>query len=188
MLWKLYSEYILCDNSLGLSIKLRSLALSSSREQKVERMETRMMSFDTLWAVLRDFEIAPDICNKNIVQESVQYVQFIMGSSRSSSLKVWDVKRVNNATMDSLNNTWSTIDDGQEFGTSLGNTGGSNVSEKSRNSAASDRYDDPEYERISFSEFLKVLFIIITVIIIVIIFIIITVIIIVYINVLSHMN
>lgn len=143
-LWKLFSEYVLNDDNLGLPAALRSLAMSTSREQKAERMEARLMTFDTLWTILRDFDVSPDACNLGTLQQAVKYVQFIMGSS----------------------STWSTVDD-DEFYNSLNSiacvgmdsTGGSNSS-----TLGTPKKGFPETganaectcNRLSYSEFIKV--------------------------------
>ena len=159
ILWKIFSEYVLCEDKLGLRAAHRSLALSTSREQREDRMETKMMTNETLWQLLRDFEITPDICSKGALEQSVNYVKFVLGSSDSPNSP--SSKRQS----DILNSTWSTVDS-EDLGNSLrstngengfGGTGGSDSSKKSSRNGMTGESFDIEVERLSFSEFLKVL-------------------------------
>ena len=160
MLWKMFRDYVLCEDSVGLPAAHRSLALSTSREQKTERMETRLMPFDIMWTIVRDFDISPDFCNKSVLQQSVKYVQYIMGSSRSTLLKNSDRSHGG-----SLGSTWA-AENGNGWTNSLastGNGGGFSSTGGSRSEIGSPKkvsdesYLDPEFERLSFSEFLKVI-------------------------------
>lgn len=157
ILWKLFSEYVLGEENFGLPASLRSLVMSTSREMKSDRMETRLMTFDTLWTVLRDYEVSPDHCSMATLQQAVKFVQFIMGSSGSKSHK--DLS----AQGGSLSSTWSTVDDNQGLGSSLtstgkrglGSTGGSITSAGSPSKRAANVQDDSDFFRLSYSEFLK---------------------------------
>lgn len=143
---------------MGLPVTHRSLALSTSREQKTERMETRLMPFEIMWTIVRDFDISPDFCNKSVLQQSVKYVQYIMGSSRNSLLKNSDRSQGG-----SLGSTWAGDNGLTNSLASTGNgggfssTGGSKSELGSPKQAPDASYLDPEFERLSFSEFLKVL-------------------------------
>lgn len=71
-MWRLYCAYVLSQD--GLSASARSLAQSSKGRRLTQVMTCRrMLGFDVLWNMLRDFEVCPTQC-RFVLQHMFQAV------------------------------------------------------------------------------------------------------------------
>jgi hypothetical protein len=61
VLWKLYCAYVLSDD--GISTTVRQLCRSSKgRLLSSQMVSKRMLKFDKLWAMMKDFSLCPTMC------------------------------------------------------------------------------------------------------------------------------
>lgn len=88
-LWRLYAGYVLSQG--GLSPSLRTLAQSSTGKD-LSRLHSsrRMLTFEALWMLLRDFEICPGLCRCCIacywVTAIITFIMILMMCSKKTLL------------------------------------------------------------------------------------------------------